>query len=123
MSEEKAIWEGWYDVAKVLNPLVPWITIGLGVVAWIVYTAPFWFLLGFTIWILIFPVVAAILYLIFVQKKVADKDLSKMTHIWLIICLAVGIIGPYVFQDALIIFMFVMVSILSEKPIWKAFGE
>ena len=125
MSENKAIWDGWYSIAGPINKLVPWVTIGLGVVAWLYYSGAFFgfvWALGLDIWILIFPVVAAILYLIFVQKAIADKDIGKKTQIWLLICTIVGVIG-YFWAAALIVLQFVMVCILSDKPIWVAFGE
>jgi Na+/serine symporter len=122
MSENKAIWDGWYSVAGPVNKFCVWVTIGLGVLAWLVYSDfyPPW--LVWNIWILICPVVAAILYLLFVQKAISDKDIGKKTQIWLLICTIVGCIG-YFWAAALIVLQFVMVCILSEKPIWVAFGE
>jgi hypothetical protein len=125
MSE--AIYDGWYSIAGPVNKFVVIVTIALGVLAWILNSivpilglVPA--LLVLNIWILIFPVVGAILYLIFVQKKVAAKDLGKMTHIWLLISTAVACIG-YFWPACLLILQFVMVCILSDKPIWKAFSE
>jgi glucan phosphoethanolaminetransferase (alkaline phosphatase superfamily) len=118
----EAIYAGWYDIAGLVNKFCVWVTIGLGVLAWLVYSAFIPLFLAWNIWILIFPVVGAILYLIFVQKKVTDKDLGKMTHIWLLISMVVACIG-YFWAAALLILQFVMVSILSDTPIWEAFSE
>ena len=122
MSGSKAIYDGWYDIAGPVNKFCVWVTIGLGVLAWLVYS---WFIPAFllwNIWILIFPVVGAILYLIFVQKAVADKALTKKMHIWLLISTIVACIG-YFWAAALIILQFVMVGILSDKPLWEALKE
>ncbi len=122
MSENEAIYDGWWNIVEPVNKFVVWVTIGLGVLAWLVYS---WFsplFLLARIWILIFPVVGAILYLLMVQKPMADRDLSKNTHIWLMISTVVACIG-YFWAAGLLILVFVMAGILSEKPFWVAFGE
>ncbi|NVM27286.1 MAG: hypothetical protein HWN65_00480 [Candidatus Helarchaeota archaeon] len=124
--KNEAIYDGWYGVAEPVNKFVAFVTMGLGVLAYLVYTAPLariWPTLWVrNIWILIFPVVGGILYLIMVQKSVADKDLNKKMHIWLLICTGVSCVG-YLWAAGLMILQFVMVGILSDKPFWKAFGE
>lgn len=118
----EAIYPGWYDIAGPVNKFVVWVTIGLGVLAWLLHSAFFPWLLGVYWYVLVFPIVGAILYLIFVQKKVAEKDLGKMTHIWLLISTAVACIGNF-WPAALLVLQFIMVCILSDKPIWEAFSE
>jgi hypothetical protein len=127
MGTSEAIWDGWYSVAGPVNKFAAYVTMGLGVLAWLYYAWVMRFAYGalayvLTIWILIFPVVGGILYLVFVQKAVADQDLSKKMHIWLIVAMVVSCVG-YFYAGAVMILQFVMVGILSDKPFWVAFGE
>ncbi|MHA1265276.1 MAG: hypothetical protein ACTSRS_08600 [Candidatus Helarchaeota archaeon] len=125
MSE--AIYDGWYSIAEPVNKFVAFVTMGLGVLAWLYYS---WILswafgpsaYGLSIWILIFPVLGGIFYLIFVQKAVAEKDLNKKMHIWLLISTGLSCVG-YLWVGGLMLLQFIMVGILSEKPFWAAFGE
>ena len=122
VSENEAIYDGWYNIVEVVNKFAAYVTMGLGVLAWLVYSAFLPILLVLNLWILIFPVVGGVLYLLMVQKPMADKDLSKKTHIWLLISMVVSVIG-YFWAGGLILLIFIMAGILSEKPIWVALGE
>jgi len=116
---KEPIMADWYKWSETFNKFAGFATIGLGVL--------WWFLAGFSffgLWnpisgllYLILCVTAGVLYLIMVQKKVADKDQTKMTHIWLLITTCVGFAGIF------IPLIFLFYGIFSDKPFWEAFGE
>ena len=128
----EALWEDWYKVAEPVNKFAAWVTIGLSVVVFFVYGLNPWynpFTLQWVFSVSIYGIVAAIagimagiFYFIFVQKSVANQDLTKMMHIWLLVCTGLACVA-YFWAGALIILQFVMVGILSDKPFWVAFGE
>ncbi|MFX1294188.1 MAG: hypothetical protein ACFFD2_04940 [Promethearchaeota archaeon] len=131
-------WEKWYSIAGPLNKFLAFLVIGLAVAAWLLwplacglgictYYAPalFW------VWSLIrlvCGILAGIFYLIFVLKPLANKDLTKQMHIWLIICTALcWVVGTYgwigYLLGAIMSLQFVMVGILSDVPFWEAFSK
>ncbi len=117
MSE--AIMSEWYKWAEMFNKFAPWVTIGLAFLWWYLAGNLFWFgwspLPGLAY--LIMGIAGGILYFIMVQKKVASKDQTRMTHIWLLVCAILG--GAEIF----IPLVFLFYSILSDVPIWKAFSS
>ncbi len=135
MSEEPPksdypIWEGWYSVARPINIILPWAIIGLSVVGWVLaglvcvlgictYTSG---VLLIMLPYLIIGIVGAIIYLIGCYKAVANKELTKKMHIFLIIAEVLTWFGWY-WAGVLMTVQFVMVGILSDKPLWVAFSE
>jgi len=119
------IMNDWYKWAELFNKFAAWATIGLGVLWWILAgihwtgynpkVLVFDYFLG--LYYLITGVAAGILYFIFVYKPVANKDQTKKTHIWLIICTVLG--APEIF----IPLVFLFYAILSDVPFWKAFSS
>ncbi|HUX99558.1 MAG TPA: hypothetical protein VMV49_08400 [Candidatus Deferrimicrobium sp.] len=120
--ESEAIWDGWWGIAEPLNKFIVWISIGLVVLGWLVGSLFYGPLLIWNLWRLIVGIVGCILYLIFVMKPLADKDLNAKVHIFLIVAVVCCEIASY-WAGLVMIFQFVLVSILSDKPIWKAFSE
>lgn len=104
----------WYKWAEIFNKFAAWATIGLAFL--------WWWLIGYR-WfpwsplpgliLLIMGIVGGILYFIMVQKKVTEKDQTKMTHIWLIICTVLGFAGIF------IPLVFLFYAILSDAPFWE----
>lgn len=113
---KEPIMADWYKWSETFNKFAGFATIGLGVL-WFLLTLWNPFTLGIGILYLILTVTAGVLYLIMVMKKVADKDQTKMTHIWLLITAGVGFAGIF------IPLVFLFYGILSDKPFWEAFGE
>lgn len=120
MAVKEPIMDDWYKWAEMFNKFAAWATIGLAVL--------WWFLIGFSSWALFWSpisglyylitgVAGGVLYFIMVFKPVADKDQTKMTHIWLIVCTALA------WHCVFIPLVFLFYSILSDEPFWEAFGE
>jgi hypothetical protein len=120
VSYSNAIWDDWFLVAGPLNKVTGWLTIALTVLWWAL--APISttgynsiLLLRYT-WILVFVVLAGFFYLIILQKPIEAKDLSKSTHIWLLICLVLSVFsigGVFIWAQ------FALVGILSDTPFWR----
>lgn len=114
------IMNDWYKWAETLNKFAWWVTLILAVVWWLVESLWVFVVVIFSplnpagLYYLITGVVAAILYLLVVQKKVAAKDQTMTTHIWLIICAVLGA------AEIIIPLVFLFYSILSDHPIWNA---
>ena len=114
----EALWDGWFSVAEPVNKFIVWVSIGLVVLGW---AAGCWFwgpCMIWRLWRLIVGIVGCILYLIFVMKPVADKDLNIKVHIFLIVAVVCCEMASY-WAGLLMILQFVMVSILSDNPIWN----
>jgi hypothetical protein len=114
----EALWDGWWGIAEPLNKFIVWISLGLVVLGWLVgawWYGP-WLIL--TLWRLIVGIVGCILYLVLAMKPIADKDLNIKVHIILIVAVVCCEIASY-WAGLVMILQFVLVSILSDNPIWN----
>ena len=122
MSE--AIFDGWYDIAGPLNKYVPWITFALSGLWWVLFPLtplgynPYF--LGLFAWCLVCAILSGFFYLIILQEKIENRDLSKPTHIWLLVCFGLSLFS---LGGAFIWVQFAMVGVLSERPFWQALRE
>lgn len=102
------------------------LTIGLGILAYLIHTASVigidpavW---GSQTWILIFPVVGAILYLVFIQKALQTNTVDKRTHLILII--STGLACAALFWPGIpLLILFIQKSVRSDAPYWVALTE
>lgn len=121
MSYGKAIWDDWFIVAGPLNKFTVAVTIGLSFLWWalapITITGYYSFLLLQNLWRLIFVLFAGLFYWAILQKAIELRDLSKRTHIWLLICFVLSL---FAVSGVLIWVQFVLVGILSDTPFWRA---
>lgn len=121
MSYGKAIWDDWFIVSGPLNKFTAWVTIGLSFLWWtlapITHTGYNSFLLFQNAWRLICVVLAGIFYMTILQMAVELRDLSKKTHIWLLICFGLSL---FAVSGVFIWAQFVLVGILSDTPFWRA---
>lgn len=125
MSYSQAIWNDWFIVAGPLNKVAGWLTIGLAFVWWALFPT-----LSTTVydtnillrntWTLVFTILAGFFYLIILQKPIDAKDLSKSTHIWLLICLGLSVFS---LGGVFIWVQFLLVGILSDVPFWRVLFE
>ena len=121
MSYSNAIWEDWFIVAGPSNKVAGWLTIALAFIWWALsptlsttgYDTAFLF--RYT-WALVFAVLAGFFYLVILQKPIEVKDLSKSTHIWLLICLVLSLFSV---GGIFIWIQFLLVGILSDTPFWR----
>jgi len=122
MSYNKAIWDDYFIIAGPLNKFTGWATILLSFLWWALepinriggYNS---FLLVGNLWRLIFVVLAGIFYLFILQKAIELRDLSKNTHIWLLVCFG---LSCFAVSGAFIWAQFALVGILSDTPFWRA---
>lgn len=102
------------------------LTIGLGVLAYLICVVVVFSLdptaWGTQIWILIFPIVGAILYLVFVQKSLQTNFINKKTHLFLII--STGLACAALFLPGIFLFiLFIEKSIRNDTPFWVVLTE
>ncbi len=127
-SSDYPLWEKWASVADPINSFLAYAVLGLAFLGWIlsaVWFGGFYPPLLFTAWnltALICGILAGVFYLIFVMKAVKNKELTKMMHIWLIVCTALSWVSWWPI-GILVTLQFVMVGILSDVPLWMAFSE
>lgn len=103
-----------------------YITFGLGLLAYLIhagmvayFTPLAW---GSNVWILIFPIVAGVLYLLFVQKPLESNTLDDKTYIFLIIC--TGLACAALFWPGIPLFiLFIEICVGSDAPFWKVLTE
>lgn len=102
------------------------LTIGLGVLAYIIHTAPLAYLVpsiwGSNVWILIFPIIASVLYFLFVQKPLEANNFDDKTHIFLI--LSTGLACAALFWPGVPLFiLFIEICVGSDAPFWRVLTE
>jgi hypothetical protein len=122
---EYPIWDDWYSVAEPLNKFVGWVTIILSALWWLL--SPIqkkgynFHMLSNNTWRFVLGILAAVFYMLIVQKDVRERILSSTTHIWLWVCFVLSWFPGY--GGVLIWVQFVMVGILSDIPFWEAFSD
>ena len=121
MSYNKAIWDDYFIIAGPLNKFTGWATILLSFLGWALepinptggYNS---YLLVANLWRLIAVLLAGIFYLVILQKAIELRDLSKRTHIWLLVCFG---LSCFAVSGVFIWAQFVLVGILSDTPFWR----
>lgn len=128
-TENEAIWDGWFSVAEPLNKFIVWIVIAIVALVNIITIVLAIPALPWTTSTIVVAIIylccgiaGAILYLLMIQKNVAEKDLNKKMYIFFFVVLVLVFIGSY-WAGLVMALQFVMVGILSEKPFWVAFQE
>jgi hypothetical protein len=123
---KKKLKDGLQKVGTVLMRYAGFLTIGLGILAYLIHTAIVisvdpgaW---GTQIWILLLPIAGAILYLVFVQKSLQTNIINKKTQLFLII--STGIACGALFWPGIPLFiLFLEKSVVCETPFWNVLIE
>jgi len=125
MSYSDPIWIDWYSVAEPLNKLVPWLTVGLSVLWWVIYPVQptgiyeTWslvlFLPGF-----IMGILSGLFYFLILQERIEAKNIDNTTLIWLLICFGLSL---FTVGGVVMWVQFVLVEVLGDRPFWKLFTE
>jgi hypothetical protein len=124
LSYGEAIWNDWFSVAEPLNKLTTWLTLGLTILCWMLFPInPIGYnglLLVSHAWRYVLCIIASIFYFVVLKEKIEARNLENATHIWLLICL---ILSVFTIAGVFIWVQFIMVGILSDRPIWRVFSE
>ena len=131
--ESEAIWPGWHDVAKVLNLFINWVVIllclipfiqgvRLGALANSILPGSGTPLIVRSVLRFACGAASGVLYFVFCFKAIKDKDLTSMMHIMLLVCVGLAYVGLW-YAGLAITAQFIIVGILSDTPLWKAFSK
>ncbi len=125
MGHGEAIWGDWYSVAEPLNKYTAWLTFGISILWWALFpiqsngTYIAYYLVRYLPG-LIMGLLAGFFYMIILKGKIEMRNLENPTLIWLIICFVLSIPtlgGIFIWVQ------FVLVGILSDRPVWKLITE
>ncbi|MHA1263699.1 MAG: hypothetical protein ACTSRS_00535 [Candidatus Helarchaeota archaeon] len=125
MTYNEAIWSEWFSVAEPLNRFVPWCTFIISVLWYLIYPiAPTgeYRIIFLTIYLpgFVMGILAGIFYLTILRDKIEARNLENSTLIWLLICFGLSL---FTLGGIFIWIQFLLVGILSDRPIWKLFQE